>query len=130
MIEEKILARATDKKNLNGLVVEAGKFNQQQPAGTAAVRVRPNSAYADKEDVGDGDEDDSRQMMEDLLNEWKSGGAVPAQSGGGAEDGDEWNEQGLSGVAETDVPDDDQINDMMAVYDGELQLYQEMDRER
>ena len=28
-IEERIRARATDKKNLTGLVVEAGKFNQQ-----------------------------------------------------------------------------------------------------
>ena len=26
-VEERILARATDKKNLNGLVVEAGRFN-------------------------------------------------------------------------------------------------------
>lgn len=29
VIEEKILARATDKKNLTGLVVEAGKFNNE-----------------------------------------------------------------------------------------------------
>ncbi len=67
-------------------------------------------------------------MMEDLLNDWKSGGAVAAPAGNA--DDEDGNEQGLSGVAETDVPDDDQINDMMAVYDGELQLYQEMDRER
>lgn len=33
-VEERILARATDKKNLNGLVVEAGRFN-----------VRNNNTY-------------------------------------------------------------------------------------
>ena len=29
LVEERILARATDKRNLNGLVVEAGKFNNK-----------------------------------------------------------------------------------------------------
>lgn len=131
MIEEKILARATDKKNLNGLVVEAGKFNQQQPEGTSAVRIRPSISYGEnqceKEEGAEVNEDDSRQMMEDLLNEWKSGGAAATSSGG---DDDEGQEQGVKGVTETDVPDDDQINEMMAVYDGELQLYQAMDRAR
>jgi SNF2 family DNA or RNA helicase len=28
-VEERILARATDKKNLNSLVVEAGQFNNK-----------------------------------------------------------------------------------------------------
>jgi len=34
-VEERILARATDKKNLNGLVVEAGRFNVRNNNTTA-----------------------------------------------------------------------------------------------
>ncbi len=47
-IEEKILARANDKKNLTGLVVEAGTFNT-----------------ASTENV-----EGNKEMMESLLNEW------------------------------------------------------------
>ena len=36
-VEERILARATDKKNLNGLVVEAGRFNVRNNNTTAYV---------------------------------------------------------------------------------------------
>lgn len=56
VIEEKIIARATDKRNLTGLVVEAGKFNQSKG-----------------EKDGGGDENDRKAMMEALLKEYSEG---------------------------------------------------------
>jgi ATP-dependent helicase STH1/SNF2 len=99
VIEERILSRANDKKNLNGLVVEAGKFNS-----------RSSSTL-----------EESKEMMEALLREWSSGG-VESQNdiSGNIDDFD-------SSAADADVPDDDQLNEMMACYDGELLMYQEMD---
>lgn len=58
-VEERILARATDKRNLNGLVVEAGRFNVR--SNTAA------SAHAQQE---------NREMMESLLKEWSTGAFI------------------------------------------------------
>ncbi len=98
-IEDKILARATDKKNLNGLVVEAGLVGAQ----------------ADR----NGAEDysvNAKEMMESLLSEWSAGGTEMAV--------DEEEEDDVF------IADDDQINDMMATYDGELELYTAMDKRR
>lgn len=106
-IEEKILARATDKKNLNGLVVEAGKFNSQNASGGGGMITAGNDRL---------DMDESREMMEILLKEWKSGGGVQTAVGGT----EEGNEGGEEGGEEAEVPDDDQLNELMAVYDGWL----------
>jgi ATP-dependent helicase STH1/SNF2 len=51
VMEEKILARATDKRNLTGLVVEAGKFNRTESV----------------------DGGDRKAMMEALLKEYSEG---------------------------------------------------------
>jgi ATP-dependent helicase STH1/SNF2 len=51
VMEERILARATDKRNLTGLVVEAGKFNRTE----------------------DEDGGDRKAMMEALLKEYSEG---------------------------------------------------------
>ena len=93
-IEEKILSRAAEKINLNGLVVEAGEFNMKSTNRTGEMP------------------DDRREMMETLMREW-SGEANEEEAG-----------------LENDVPDDDQINEMMACSELELELYQRMDVER
>lgn len=90
-MEEKILSRATDKRNLTGLVVDAGKFHKDSSGGV-----------------------DRKEMMAALLRDY-------GDTGEGEEDGEE---------AEVEVPDDEQINEMMAIYDFEMTLYQKMDRER
>ena len=56
VVEEKIIARATDKRNLTGLVVEAGKFN--------------NRGGGDSDQRDDGDR---KAMMEALLKEYSEG---------------------------------------------------------
>lgn len=94
-VEERILARANDKKNLTGLVVEAGKFNTRHEETP---------------------EDNNKEMMESLLKEWITNGAQPTSSS--------------ELTDESDVLDEDQINEMMATYDGELELYRSMDRTR
>lgn len=103
VIEERILARANDKRNLNGLVVEAGKFNSR----------------------GAGTPEENKEMMESLLREWSSGGAEAAADGvsGSTEDFDSY-------AGDADVPDDEQLNEMMASYEGELLLYQQVDAQR
>jgi SNF2 family DNA or RNA helicase len=106
LVEERILARATDKRNLNGLVVEAGKFNNK----AAGVNDEAES---------------NKAMVESLLKEWSAGGGAP--EGGtaeGVEDGE------VEEEPEAEVPDDDQINEMMSTHDSELLIYQQMDRER
>jgi ATP-dependent helicase STH1/SNF2 len=110
-IEERILSRANDKRNLTGLVVEAGKFSSKT-AGASAFQ-------------------ENKELMESMLNEWSTGGAGafnsdaagPDYEGSGAGGGTE-------GDDEDDLPDDEQINEMMASYAGEMELYQTMDRER
>ena len=42
-IEERVLARATDKKNLNGLVVEAGEGNHHR---RACMGIEPTHSSA------------------------------------------------------------------------------------
>jgi hypothetical protein len=102
IMESKILARATDKRNLNDLVVEAGKFND----GNAKIDAK-TSESADH---------DKKQMMEALLKEYAEGGDFEE------EDGDD-SEEGL-------VPDDEQINDLMSVNEKEFALYQDIDKQR
>lgn len=97
IMESKILARATDKRNLNDLVVEAGKFNDGNAKQSASA------------------EGEKKKMMEALLKEYAEGGDFEGEG--------EDNEEGL-------VPDDEQVNDMMAVNEKEFALYQEMDQSR
>jgi SNF2 family DNA or RNA helicase len=60
IMESKILARATDKRNLNDLVVEAGKFND----GNAKQDAKASESA----------EHDKKAMMEALLKEYAEGG--------------------------------------------------------
>jgi len=101
-VEDKILARATDKKNLNGLVIEAGLVG----IGTD----RNQGIHSQQEEGGTG----TKEMMESLLSEWSAGGVDLAEE----EEDDVF------------VADDEQINDMMAIYDGEHELYTAIDKER
>jgi ATP-dependent helicase STH1/SNF2 len=150
MIEEKILERATEKKNLNGLVVEAGKFNQQNLKNDTGIRIQSvrmsESLPSIKEQNGDGieqengnDDEESKQMMEEIFQEMKKHPpshhhqATSSLSQNPKESENEQEE--LESVSDErdnsdDVPDDEQLNAMMAVYDGELQLYQQMDQQR
>ena len=99
-VEERILARATDKLNLTELVVEAGKFN--------------------KSGGGNTDTQARKEMVEALLAEYSE-----SREQGVAEDA----EAGII-TSESVVQDEDQINDMMALHDSELTLYQKMDAEK
>jgi ATP-dependent helicase STH1/SNF2 len=90
-VEEKILARATDKMNMNNLVVEAGKFNNRSK------------------------EAERRAMLESLIK-MESEEAANAANGEG--------EEGSTVLL------DDEINEMMALTDEELVLYQRLDTER
>jgi hypothetical protein len=101
IVEERILARATDKRNLNGLVVEAGKFTNKDES------------------------ESNKAMVESMLNEWSAGGGgVGAEVVEGAEEGE------VEEEVEAEVPDDDQINEMMSTHDNEMVIYEAMDRER
>lgn len=102
IVEERILARATDKRNLNGLVVEAGKFTNKDES------------------------ESNKAMVESMLNEWSAGGAGGGE-GGGVEGGEEGE---IEEEVEAEVPDDDQINEMMSTHDNEMIIYETMDRER
>ena len=96
LVEEKILSRAADKKNLNGLVVEAGKFNSSSDQ---------NGSQG------------NREMMESLLKEWSAGGDGIVQDD---EDGEN----------ATEMPDDEQLNELMALNDSEMELYRTIDNAR
>ena len=105
-VEERILARATDKKNLNSLVVEAGQFNRGQDKKVE-------------------DEDANKEMMEVLLKEYSAGGInIPSNAGIDEEDEDE------KEYEEKENDNNDDINMMMAINESELALYQEMDRQK
>jgi len=99
-VEDRILEKATDKRKLNGLAVEAGALD-----GSASSAA------------GGG----NKEMMETLLKEWSSTG------GSAADDEDSLSEDGAS-----EVPDDEQINEMLAGGNEgpEFELYQRMDSER
>lgn len=88
-IEEKILAIATDKKNLNSLAVEAGQFGSTAKGGGDVNR---------------------KEIMANMLKEWSEGAVGEAE--------------------EDEVPDDEQINEMMAIHDSDLQIYRDMDVKR
>lgn len=98
-VEERILARATDKLNLTELVVEAGKFNKTNSGADTQAR---------------------KEMVEALLAEYSE-----CREQGAADDA----ENGII-TNESVVQDEDQINDMMALHDSELILYQKMDAEK
>jgi len=78
-VEEKILSRATEKLNINELVVEAGKFNK------------------------DSKEHERRAMMQSLLRDW---------------------DENESDEEESQVPDDEQLNELLAITPSEFDLYQ------
>jgi superfamily II DNA or RNA helicase len=90
-VEERILARATEKLNLTELVVEAGKFNK-------------NSSHNDF--------DDRKELVEALLMEYSESREVDEEGGG---------------AGESVIPDEDQLNEMMALHESEVALYQRMD---
>lgn len=93
-VEEKILSRATNKLNMNNLVVEAGKFNNRSK------------------------EAERRAMLESLIRMEAEEAAANANGDGNTVD------EGLS------VLEDDEINELMALTEEELALYQRMDHER
>jgi ATP-dependent helicase STH1/SNF2 len=113
-VEERILARATDKRNLNGLVVEAGRFNQRGPTGGVNNNAANAAAQAE-----------NRAMMESLLKEWSTGANMSLNDGssgdGGSEDG------GVAGPGGADQAEDDYINEVMAASEAELAVYQAID---
>jgi ATP-dependent helicase STH1/SNF2 len=80
-VEERILARATDKRNLNGLVVEAGRFNVRTPPAAGGLNSAAQAAA----------QAENRAMMESLLKEWSTGANMSLADGssgdGGSEDG-------------------------------------------
>lgn len=92
-IEERILARATDKKNLNSLAVEAGQFNKASRGANT---------------------EDRKEMMTNLLKEWSSGADVDIDAE----------------MEDIEIPDDDQINEMMAIHSSDLEIYRRIDSER
>ena len=65
-VEERILARATDKRNLTGLVVEAGKF------GARGDRTSSSSVLLDE---------DREKLVESYLNEMSMSKPVNTSNG-------------------------------------------------
>jgi hypothetical protein len=131
-VEERILARATDKRNLNGLVVEAGHFSARNGSANAAAAQ------------------EKKEMMETLLKEWSEGASMSSDGGdgeegvgagagagagggggssscGGTNGGVGGEGTGKSALEAMEQAEDDQLNEMMASSDAELQLYQAMD---
>lgn len=100
-VEERILARATDKLNLTELVVEAGKFNKSGNDKGSDSQAR-------------------KEMVEALLAEYSESREQCI-----AED----TEAGVI-TSESVVQDEDTLNAMMSLHDSELALYQKMDAEK
>ena len=69
----------------------------------------------------------NKAMVESLLKEWSAGGGAPEGGAVGMEGGEDGE---VEEDPEAEVPDDDQINEMMSTHDSELLIYQQMDRER
>lgn len=84
-VEEKILSRATDKRTMTGLVVEAGKFNRDKGS---------LSGNADK---------DRKEMMESLLNELASGEGGDEEEEEAVPDDDQINEMMASSPEELEL---------------------------
>ena len=77
-VEERILARATDKKNLTGLVVEAGKFNAQR--GVNGSNESGSGGNGGLLGDNDGEEDDSREkLVESYLKEMAMSRPLPQE---------------------------------------------------
>eukprot|EP01035_Chromulina_nebulosa_P018288 gene18288-23968_t len=130
-IEERILTRATDKKNLNGLVVEAGKFTNSNTNNQADINININDKELSNE---------SREMMENLLKEWtNSGNDIKDNELDKEIDNDTDSkldnksdrkidkildteiesqlDNALDQDIERDIPDDEQLNELMSVYE-------------
>ena len=126
-IEEKILARATDKKNLNSLAVEAGQFNKGMKsmytkmftnmyvyARTYTFTHMHTCIHTGAANSGSA-ADDKKELMQSLLKEWSESAEAEVEGGdGGIYD-------------DNDVPDDEQLNQLMAIHESDLQTYREMD---
>ncbi|TMW58329.1 hypothetical protein Poli38472_011917 [Pythium oligandrum] len=71
-VEEKILARATDKMNMNNLVVEAGKFNNRSKEAErralleSLIKMESEEAAAN---AANGEDDSSTVLLDDEINE-------------------------------------------------------------
>eukprot|EP00428_Durinskia_dybowskii_P083329 CAMPEP_0170441350 /NCGR_PEP_ID=MMETSP0117_2-20130122/46848_1 /TAXON_ID=400756 /ORGANISM="Durinskia baltica, Strain CSIRO CS-38" /LENGTH=1297 /DNA_ID=CAMNT_0010701887 /DNA_START=433 /DNA_END=4327 /DNA_ORIENTATION=+ len=114
-VEERILARATDKRNLNGLVVEAGQFNVRTPAASGSNNSAANAAA----------QAENRAMMESLLKEWSTGASMSLNDSGS---GDGTGEEGAgTSAAGADQAEDDYVNEVMASSEAELAVYQALD---
>jgi hypothetical protein len=101
-VEEKIISRANEKAKITNLVVEAGKFNR------------------------DSKETERRAMVETLLRETSElEGGGGGGGGGGPAAG-----AGAGAGEESTVPDDEQLNELMATAPEELELYRRLDAER
>lgn len=137
-VEERILSRATDKKHLNSLVVEAGEFHKgaEKPVGNGT-----------KSSVGL--EGQHKQKMESVLREWSQANEAnetgPPGAVAGTVDGTVSAAATVEDTAVTttatgtptgncehdnEVPNNDQLNNMMAVLDGEMTMYGELDLQR
>jgi superfamily II DNA/RNA helicase len=95
-IEERIYSKATSKKNLTEIVVEAGKFNSRVSTSL----------------------EDNKEMMESLLNEYSNLTQETLER-----DFSDYQ----SYLQECDVPDNEELNEMMSTYEGEFDLFQEID---
>ncbi|KAG7392380.1 hypothetical protein PHYPSEUDO_000788 [Phytophthora pseudosyringae] len=70
-VEEKILSRATDKMNMNNLVVEAGKFNNKSKEAERRAMLESLIKMEQEEaaHVAHGDDDSSNVLLDDEINE-------------------------------------------------------------
>ena len=64
-VEERILARATDKLNMNSLVVEAGKFNKDSRASDRRAMVAELLKEYDDKECEDDDEEENAETGND-----------------------------------------------------------------
>ena len=116
-VEEKVLAIAEEKRHLTGLVVEAGGFS-----AAAGASADQSSASA------------NRELMELLLQELRSSGANTGAANTASVDGEEVEntagDNDFDRVAESEILDDDELNEILATYEGEFELYKSIDEQR
>lgn len=69
-VEEKILSRATDKMNMNNLVVEAGKFNNKSKEAERRALLESLIKMESEEaaNAANGDDDSSNVLLDDEIN--------------------------------------------------------------
>jgi hypothetical protein len=103
-VEEKILSRATEKKNVSQLVVESGQFN--------------------KESVESDNSLERKRLMEILLTDFdaQTKGQVSEKSGSDAGDEDDEDDVG------SDDSDEDDMNELLSNNETDYQLYSAHDR--